>query len=119
MWPPWWRWWCWRFCRDHAAQAFSDQEASASAVIDWARAGIVRFILVAAIANVVIKSHFAHVSDQFPFIGTAVWAAILLSAPLRRPDWDLLLEAFKGSVFLLSLILCASLMPVEKLRAAS
>ena len=38
---------------------------------------------------------------------------------LRRPDWSLLPGAFKGTVFLLSLVLCASMMPVEKLPAAS
>lgn len=89
-------------------------------VIDWARVGIVGLILVAAIAtNVVVNSRFTHLSDAFPFLGAAVWVAIFLAAPLRKPDWSLLPEAFKGSVFLLSLILCASLMPVEKLPAAS
>ena len=38
---------------------------------------------------------------------------------MRKPDWALLPGAFLGSVFLLSLILCASLMPVERLPAAS
>ena len=49
----------------------------------------------------------------------SVWAAILVTAPWRQPDWTLLPGAFKGSVFLLSLILCASMMPVEKLPVAS
>jgi hypothetical protein len=49
----------------------------------------------------------------------AVWVALLVSAPLRRPDWNLLPGAFLGSIFLLSLIVCASLMPVERLPAAS
>ena len=35
------------------------------------------------------------------------------------PHWSLLPGAFKGSVFLLSLVLCASMMPVEHLPAAS
>ena len=38
---------------------------------------------------------------------------------MRRPDWGLLPEAFKGSIFLLALVTCASLMPVEKLPPAS
>jgi Na+/H+ antiporter NhaD/arsenite permease-like protein len=38
---------------------------------------------------------------------------------LRRPDWALLPEAFKGTVFLLSLVTIASMMPVEKLPPAS
>ena len=88
--------------------------------IDWARVGIVVSILLAAIvANVVVNTHYTHLSDAFPFIGVAVWLAILVCAPLRRPDWSVLPGAFKGSVFLLSLILCASMMPVEKLPVAS
>ncbi len=38
---------------------------------------------------------------------------------MRAPDWSLLPGAFKGSVFLLSLVLCASMMPVERLPVAS
>jgi Na+/H+ antiporter NhaD/arsenite permease-like protein len=88
--------------------------------IDWARIGIVGFILVAAIVtNVVINVKFNHLSDSFPFIGIAVVIAILVSTPLRKPEWSLLPDAFKGSIFLLSLVMCASMMPVEKLPAAS
>jgi Na+/H+ antiporter NhaD/arsenite permease-like protein len=39
--------------------------------------------------------------------------------PLRKPDWSVLPEATKGTIFLLSLVTCASMMPVEKLPAAS
>ncbi len=96
------------------------KDAAQGVVIDWTRVAIVVFILAAAIlANVIVNTRFAHLSDSFPFIGAAVWLAIMFAAPLRRPDWALLPEAFKGSIFLLSLILCASLMPVEKLPAAS
>src|SRR5438874_4658894 len=88
--------------------------------VDWARVTIVALILVTAIvANVVVNVRYPEVSDRFPFIGAAVWLAILVSAPWRSPQWSLLPGAFKGSIFLLSLILCASLMPVEKLPAAS
>jgi hypothetical protein len=80
----------------------------------------VAFILIAAVVvNVVINTRFHTVSDLFPFLGAAVWLAILLTAGMRKPDWSLLPGAFKGSVFLLSLVLCASMMPVEKLPAAS
>lgn len=88
--------------------------------IDWTRVGVVAFILLAAIAtNVTVNLQFGHLSDSFPFLGAAVWVAILLATPLRKPDWSLLPGAFKGSLFLLSLILCASMMPVEALPAAS
>jgi len=96
------------------------KDAPAGVAVDWLRVGIVAFILVAAImANVVANLRFPAVLDQFPVIGAAVWVAILLAAPLRRPDWKLLPEAFKGSVFLLSLVTIASMMPVEKLPAPS
>jgi Na+/H+ antiporter NhaD/arsenite permease-like protein len=88
--------------------------------IDWTRLAIVAFILAAAIGtNVMVNLRFNHLSDSFPFIGAAVWVALLMSAAVRYPDWSLLRGAFLGSVFLLSLILCASLMPVEKLPLAS
>ncbi len=88
--------------------------------VDWPRLGIVFFILVAAIVtNVVMNVKFPEVSDRFPFIGASVVIALLLTVPLRRPDWEVLPESFKGSIFLLSLVLSATMMPVEKLPAAS
>jgi Na+/H+ antiporter NhaD/arsenite permease-like protein len=96
------------------------KDAAAGARIDWARVAIVALILVTAIAvNVLINVKYPEQSDRFPFIGAAVWVALLVTAPWRKPQWSLLPGAFKGSVFLLSLILCASLMPVEKLPLAS
>jgi Na+/H+ antiporter NhaD/arsenite permease-like protein len=87
---------------------------------DWARVGIVAAILAAAIAaNVVANLHFGAVLDRFPVIGAAVWIAILATAPIRRPDWPVLPGALKGTVFLLALVLSASLMPVEQLPKAS
>ena len=96
------------------------KDAAADARVDWARVAIVAVILLAAIAvNVLINVKYPESSDSFPFIGAGVWGAILLTALWRRPAWSLLPGALKGSVFLLSLIVCASLMPVEKLPAAS
>ena len=103
-------------------QAFAPitKDAHAGVRIDWARVGIVAFILVAAIAaNVIANLAFPAVLDHFPVIGAAVWVAIFLTAALRRPDWSLLPAAFKGSIFLLALVTCASMMPVEKLPPAS
>ena len=88
--------------------------------IDWIRVGIVLLILVLAIGtNVTVNMKFPKVADQLPFLGAAVWVAILLSVGARRPDWEVLPETVKGSVFLLALVLCASMMPVEKLPPAS
>ncbi|HEY2338501.1 MAG TPA: citrate transporter [Burkholderiales bacterium] len=96
------------------------RDAAADVRVDWARVAIVVFILVTAIVvNVAINVKYSGYSDSFPFIGAGVWAAILVAAPWRRPAWSLLPGALRGSIFLLSLILCASLMPVEKLPAAA
>jgi Na+/H+ antiporter NhaD/arsenite permease-like protein len=96
------------------------REVAEGTRVDWARVGIVAFILVVAIvANVVANLKFPAVLDAFPVIGVAVWVAIILSAPVRKPDWHLLPGNLKGTIFLLSLVTCASMMPVEKLPAAS
>jgi Na+/H+ antiporter NhaD/arsenite permease-like protein len=96
------------------------KDSAAGVRVDWARVAIVGVILATAIGvNVLINVKFAHLSDSFPFIGAGVWAALLVTALWRRPAWSLLPGALKGSIFLLSLIFCASLMPVEKLPAAS
>jgi Na+/H+ antiporter NhaD/arsenite permease-like protein len=103
-------------------QAYSpiQKDADAGAHIDWARVAIVAFILVAVIVvNIVVNTRFNALSDMFPFLGAAVWVAILLSAAVRRPTWSLLPGAAKGSIFLLSLVLCASMMPVDQLPPAS
>ena len=96
------------------------KNAHAHTRVDKARVGIVALILIFAIAtNIMINVKYAALADNFPFIGVAVWAAILLSVPLRRPDWEVLPDTFKGSIFLLSLVTCASMMPVEELPPAS
>ena len=88
--------------------------------IDWPRVGIVILILIAAIlTNVIINLQFPDWSDTFPFIGLSVTMALLVSTMLRRPDWEIIPETVKGSIFLLSLVLSATLMPVEKLPSAS
>ena len=96
------------------------REVPAGIQVDWARVGIVALILIIAIAaNVLVNLHFKDLADHFPFLGVAVWLVILATQGIRKPEWSLLPETLKGSVFLLSLVLCASLMPVERLPAAS
>jgi Na+/H+ antiporter NhaD/arsenite permease-like protein len=88
--------------------------------IDPARVFIVAAILVAALAaNLTANLKFPAVLDAVPVIGLAVWAVILLTAGLRSPDWSVMPETFKGTIFLLALVTAASMMPVEKLPAAA
>jgi Na+/H+ antiporter NhaD/arsenite permease-like protein len=88
--------------------------------IEWPRVVIVFAILLAAIlANVTANLRFPWLLDMLPVIGIAVWAVVLAAAVWKRPDWKVMPETFKGSIFLLALVICASLMPVETLPIAS
>lgn len=88
--------------------------------VDWGRIFIVALILVFAMAtNIAVNTKMPQISDSFPFIGVAVWVAILVTIPVRRHDWEVLGESLKGTFFLLFLVLTASMMPVEKLPPAS
>ena len=105
--------------QQHAFQPIT-KDAPAGIRVDWLRLLIVFTILLAAIgANVYFNLRRPEVLDQAPVIGLAVWLAILLTGWIRKPDWSLLPGATRGSVFLLSLVLCASMMPVEHLPRAS
>ncbi|HEU4395548.1 MAG TPA: citrate transporter [Planctomycetota bacterium] len=73
--------------------------------IDGTRLAVVALILVGAVS--------ANVFLDFPAAG--VWGAIILGAFLRKPDWKEVPPAAKGACFLLSLVLCASMMPVKAL----
>lgn len=88
--------------------------------IDQPRLWIVGAMLIAAAGtNVFINLQMPERADSFPFIGMAVLAAVLITSVWRRPDWSLVPEAARGSLFLLSLVLAASMMPVEELPPAS
>jgi len=88
--------------------------------VDTGRLLVVIFILATAIAvNVTVNMKFPERADMLPFLAMGVWAALLLSAPFRGPDWAALRGALKGTAFLLALVLSASMMPIEKLPTAS
>src|SRR5574343_25004 len=88
--------------------------------VDWGRIFIVGLMLVFAVGtNVTVNVNFPELAEHFPFIGVAVWLALIVTVGVRRHDWEVLPETIKGSVFLLSLLLCASMMPVDKLPPAS
>jgi Na+/H+ antiporter NhaD/arsenite permease-like protein len=89
-------------------------------VVDWTRVFIVAAILIVAlVVNVVTNLHFPELLGRVPVLGLSVWVVLFATAPLRRPDWKVLPETFKGTIFLIALVTAASLMPVERLPAAS
>ncbi|MCG2592632.1 citrate transporter [Ramlibacter sp. XY19] len=88
--------------------------------LDHARLAIVAIILLAAIAtNVWFNVRNPELLNAWPLIGLAVWVALLATAGWRAPTWKLLPGALRGSIFLLSLVMCAAMMPVKALPAAS
>ena len=88
--------------------------------IDWTRVLIAVMILAAAIvANVVRTLGFPDLLDAVPVMGLAMWAVIIATIPLRQPDWNVMPETFRGTIFLIALVTCASLMPVAELPAPS
>jgi Na+/H+ antiporter NhaD/arsenite permease-like protein len=97
-----------------------EKHADAQIHIDWSRVIIVVLILVSAIAANVHANRLPYEqASAFPYIGATVIGVILLVTPWRRPDWKVVPKAAAGSVFLLSLVLSASMMPVEHLPPAS
>ncbi len=105
--------------QQHAFQPImKDNPVGAS--LEAPRLAIVAIILLCAIAaNVFFNLSAPAVLDQWPVIGLAVWVAIVATAGWRRPTWELLPGALRGSIFLLSLVMCAAMMPVHALPAAS
>jgi Na+/H+ antiporter NhaD/arsenite permease-like protein len=96
------------------------QHARRGLAIDWTRVFIVAaMLIVALVVNVVTNLHFPELLGRVPVLGLSVWAVLFATTPLRRPDWKVLPETFKGTIFLLALVTAASMMPVEKLPAAS
>jgi Na+/H+ antiporter NhaD/arsenite permease-like protein len=81
---------------------------------------VVIVVLSSAIAaNVGAHLLDAHVLDEIPLIGLAVATAILLTAPIARPDWAVVPRAARGALFLIALVSAASLMPVKSLPLPS
>lgn len=77
--------------------------------IDFLKIVIVIMILVGAI----LTNYYL----DMPALG--VWGAIILGALLRPIPWKEVPAAIMGTIFLLSLVMCASMMPVETLPDAS
>jgi len=77
--------------------------------VDWGRIGIVFLILVCAIIT--------NWTLDFPAAG--VWIGIFIGAFFRKMPWFEMKNAWMGTVFLMALVTCASLMPVDELPPAS
>jgi Na+/H+ antiporter NhaD/arsenite permease-like protein len=95
--------------QQHALQPL-ERSTEAPPPIDGGKITVVLMIIAGAVlANVYL--------DHNPAVG--VWAAILVGALLRAPNWKVLPSAATGMIFLLSLVMTASMMPVESLPPPS
>lgn len=85
------------------------KDASVTVKIEWNKLIIVLMMLIGAITTNYLL--------DFPAVG--VWVALLIGATFSKTPWGELPKAVQGSIFLLALVTCASLMPVEELPKAS
>lgn len=101
-------------------QSPSVRRHEAAPPVEWTRGFIVVLTLSVLIAvNIIANSYFSGLEEVVPALGLGLWAAILVTAALRAPDWNVLREAAKGALFLVTLVALASLMPVDRLPAPS
>lgn len=85
------------------------KDASQKVKIDSGKILIVAFILVGAI----LTNYFL----DMPAMG--VWIAILIGTLIRKAPWHEIPKSLQGTIFLMALVTCASLMPVDELPPAS
>ena len=85
------------------------KDSPESVIVDWGRIGIVFMILCCTVATNALL--------DFPALG--VWIGILIGALLRKMPWVEIKHSWQGTVFLMSLVTIASLMPVDELPPAS
>lgn len=85
------------------------RDATISVKVDWIKVFNVALILVGAIVSNVLY--------DMPALG--VWIAIVIGAIFRPVPWKEVPSSIKGTIFLLCLVMSASMMPVEELPNAS
>lgn len=85
------------------------KDAQPGIQVAWGKLAVVALILILTIVT--------NYALDFPAVG--VWVAILIGALFVKTPWGELKHATTGSIFLIGLVTCASLMPVEELPPAS
>jgi Na+/H+ antiporter NhaD/arsenite permease-like protein len=85
------------------------KDASLNVKVDWVKIFNVGLMLAGAIISNILY--------DMPALG--VWIAIVIGSFFRPVPWKEIPGAIKGTIFLLCLVFCASLMPVEELPSAS
>ena len=87
--------------------------------LSWRRIWVVAFILVTAVTANVLANMLSKGEETAPWLGMALWGALLVTRLLVKPDWSVVRHGAKGAVFLASLVAAASLMPLKGLPPPS
>lgn len=87
----------------------------AAAPLEWRRVWIVVIILCAAVATNITANALTEGEETAPWLGLAVWAALILTSWVAKPHWAVARPALRGATFLVALVAMASLMPVNSL----
>lgn len=85
------------------------RDSKPNVTVDWGRVAIVAMIPVLAVVTNVTMGMMA----------LGVWIAIVIGSLFRKTDWRELNRSLKGSLFLVALVLSASVMPVDELPRAT
>jgi Na+/H+ antiporter NhaD/arsenite permease-like protein len=93
--------------------------AGARKPLMWRRLWIVAVILITAVAANILANLLSAGEEIAPWLGLALWAAILATSLICRPDWSLVRHSAKGALFLSFLVAAASLMPLRALPTPS
>jgi len=79
----------------------------------------VAFLLAAAVTANILANMLSEGEETAPWMGIALWAGIIVTSLVAKPDWSVIRPAAKGAMFLAALVVAASLMPVKGLPEPS
>jgi Na+/H+ antiporter NhaD/arsenite permease-like protein len=103
-----------------AKHAPIDRRERGNVHVDGRRLAIVVAALVASVVtNIIANGMLGRRAERFPFLAVALWLVLIAGALLRPFNWKPVPGAAKGGLFLLALVLSASLMPVDALPMAT
>ena len=60
---------------------------------------VARTLIAAFGANVATNLYFPEILGRVPVLGLSVWAVLFVTMFVRSPDWSVLPETFKGTIF--------------------
>ena len=83
--------------------------------LEWRRIWIVAIILISAVTANILANMLSDGEETAPWLGLALWAALLVTSLWAKPDWSLIRPGAKGAFFLAALVASASLMPLRGL----